>query len=136
MGYLVGVILALGACLLATGVGLDRDRAFYPAVMIVIASYYCLFAVIGASTHALVVESIAATAFALVAIVGFRGSLWWIVGALLAHGMFDWFHARLIVDPSVPSWWPAFCLTFDGVAAVYLGWRLRGGNIPVYGPRR
>jgi hypothetical protein len=34
------VVLALGISFLATVVGLDRDRAFYPTLMSVIASYY------------------------------------------------------------------------------------------------
>ena len=39
MDYLIGVGLALSVSLLARIAGLDRDRAFYPTVMIVIASY-------------------------------------------------------------------------------------------------
>ena len=42
MAILVGVILAAVVCGFATIVGLDRDRAFYPTVTIVIASYYAL----------------------------------------------------------------------------------------------
>jgi hypothetical protein len=45
---------------MATATGLDRDRAWYPAVTLVIASYYALFAVMGASTQALVLELTAA----------------------------------------------------------------------------
>jgi hypothetical protein len=40
MEYLIGVGLALSVSLLARIAGLDRDRAFYPTVMIVIASYH------------------------------------------------------------------------------------------------
>jgi hypothetical protein len=42
--YVIGVVLALIAGLFAMWVRLDRDRAFYPTVMIVIALYYVLFA--------------------------------------------------------------------------------------------
>jgi len=49
---------------------LDRDRAFYPTVTIVIASYYALFAVMGASTNALVLESMAGAIFLAVAVSG------------------------------------------------------------------
>jgi hypothetical protein len=38
MEYLIGVILALGAAGFATLIGLDRGRAFYSTVLIVIAS--------------------------------------------------------------------------------------------------
>jgi len=47
MEYMVGVVLALSISGLATVVGFDRDRAFYPTLTIVIASCYGLFAVIG-----------------------------------------------------------------------------------------
>ena len=49
MEYIVGIVLALTTTILATIVRLDRDRAFYPTLMIVIASYYGLFAVMGGS---------------------------------------------------------------------------------------
>ena len=47
MAYYIGIILALAAFLFARFTGLDRDRAFYPTVMIVIALIYGLFAVLG-----------------------------------------------------------------------------------------
>jgi ABC-type Fe3+ transport system permease subunit len=47
MPYVVGIVLSLGVALFARRVGFDRDRAFYPTVLIVIASYYVLFAAIG-----------------------------------------------------------------------------------------
>jgi hypothetical protein len=113
-----GLALAVGAS--ATLIGLDRDRAFYPTVMIVIASYYALFAVMGGSTHALLVESVAITAFVSAAGLGFRRSLWYVVAALAAHGGFDLVHGGLINNPGVPVWWPSFCLSYDVAAAAYL----------------
>ena len=47
MEYLIGVILALAIGFFATAVGFDRSRVFYPVVMIVIATYYALFALMG-----------------------------------------------------------------------------------------
>ena len=47
MEYLVGAALALVVCLSAGAAGFDRDRSFYPVILIVIASYYLLFAVLG-----------------------------------------------------------------------------------------
>lgn len=46
---LVGCVLALVVALFARVVGLDRDRAFYPTVLVVIACLYDLFAVLGGS---------------------------------------------------------------------------------------
>jgi len=126
---LVGASLALAVGLLASGVGLDRERGFYPTVTIVIASYYALFAVMGASTQTLVLESLVATAFLSAAVLGFRSSLWLVVGALAAHGILDLIHGRVISNPGVPSWWPHFCLTYDVAAAGYLAWLLKSGRL-------
>jgi hypothetical protein len=114
---------------MATALGLDRDRSFYPTVTIVVASYYALFAVMGAPTHALVLESLVGVVFLVVAALGFRSSLWVVVVALAAHGIFDLVHGRVISNPGVPSWWPQFCLTYDVTAAAYLAWLLRSGRI-------
>lgn len=75
MALLVGTLLALAVGLSATGLGLDRDRAFYPVVTMVIASYYALFAVMGASMHALALESLLGGIFLVAAMAGFRSTL-------------------------------------------------------------
>jgi hypothetical protein len=46
MDYAIGIGLALVVSGWAVLVGFDRDRVFYPMVLVVIASYYVLFAVI------------------------------------------------------------------------------------------
>jgi hypothetical protein len=121
--------LALSIGLSATFLGLDRDRAFYPTVMIVIASYYALFAIMGGSVQVLAFESIAIVAFLVASIAGFRRSLWLVVAALAAHGMFDFVHGQLIANPGVPLWWPPFCLAYDVVAAAYLAWLLSRSKV-------
>ena len=129
MAYLVGALLALAVSGTATLIHLDRDRAFYPTVMVVIASYYALFAVMGGSDHALGVETTVITVFLAASLVGFKYSLLLVVAALAAHGILDAFHDQLITNPGVPVWWPPFCLTYDVVAAGYLAYLLvrRGG---------
>ncbi|MGA9582295.1 MAG: hypothetical protein WBR13_10045 [Allosphingosinicella sp.] len=122
--FLVGAALALGVGVFATLVGLDRDRAFYATVLIVIAAVYELFAVMGGSGAALKAESVAFAGFACLAVIGFRMSLWLIVLGLAAHGLFDFFRGDLIANPGVPDWWPMFCLAYDLVAAAYLAWLL------------
>lgn len=129
MALIIGVSLALVVGVLATALRLDRDRALYPTVAIVIASYYVLFAVMGASTHTLVLESLAGVVFLLAAVYGFRSSLWVVMAALAAHGIFDLVHGAAIPNPGVPIWWPEFCLAYDVTAAVYLAWLLESGRV-------
>ena len=128
VALLIGVLLALAVGVFATGVGLDRDRAFYPTVTIVIALLYALFAVMGESTDALARESLAGAVFIGLAVIGFKWSLWVAVAALAGHGAFDFIHAGLISNPGVPQWWPEFCGAYDVTAAAYLAWLLKTGR--------
>jgi hypothetical protein len=124
MPYLIGIVLALAVSAYATALGLDRDRAFYPTVLIVIAAYYVLFAAMGGSGRVMIVESVIMAVFVVAASLGFRRSLWLVVAGLAAHGVMDLFHQHLVANPGVPSWWPAFCSAYDVAAAGYLAWRL------------
>lgn len=120
MEYLIGVGLALVVCAFGSLAGFDRDRVFYPTMAIVVATYYILFAAIGSSTPALVLESLVAGIFLAMAVAGFKKNLWVAVAALAGHGVFDFFHHLLIRNPGVPAWWPGFCLAFDVLAGAFL----------------
>ena len=124
MGYVIGTTLALAFSAYATALGLDRDRAFYATVAIVVASTYVVFGAMGGSGRVLVIESLIMGAFVVAASIGFRRSQWLVAAALGGHGVLDLFHARLVANPGVPTWWPAFCMSYDVAAAAYLAWRL------------
>ena len=124
MPYLIGIILALAVSSYATALRLDRDGAFYPTVLIVVASYYVLFAAMGSSADVVIVETLIAAVFVVAASLGFRRGLWLVAAALAGHGAQDLFHVHLVANPGVPVWWPSFCMTYDLVAAGYLAWRI------------
>jgi hypothetical protein len=121
----IGAVLALGVSAYAAWIGLDVDRAFYPTVVCVVASYYVLFSVMGGSTGSTILEISIASIFIAAASLGFRRNLWLVVMALAAHGILDAFHGSLVLNPGVPSWWPAFCGTYDLTAAAILALILR-----------
>ncbi len=126
MEYVVGVILGLAVCGFATASGFDRDRAFYPTVLIVIASYYSLFAVMGASRHStLEIEIAVGLVFSVFALLGFKKSMWLAAAGIVGHGLFDFFvHHKLVTNPGMPVWWPGFCGTIDIVIGGWLASRL------------
>ena len=124
MEYMIGFALALAVAGSATMVGLDRERSFYPTVLIVIASYYVLFAVMGGSGQTLAIEILVACGFSLLAMLGFKRNLWLVAAAMVGHGAFDFVHHFLIENPGVPHWWPGFCLAFDAMAGGWLAARL------------
>jgi hypothetical protein len=130
MAFIIGIALAIAVGAWARWIGLDRDRAFYPTVMIVIAALYVLFAVISDSLAALIPEGLVSAGFIALACAGFRRNLWYVVAALAGHGLFDFIHPHAIQNAGVPLWWPEFCGAYDVAAAVFLGWRLRHLKFP------
>lgn len=122
MEYVIGCVAAVGVGLFATVVGFDKERGFYPVVLIVIAALYLLFAAMANSTASLLAETVPALVFVTMAVLGFRKKAPWLVVAGLAlHGVFDFFHHSVIENSGVPAWWPGWCLSYDVVAAAYLG---------------
>ena len=51
MEYVIGIVAAVAIGLFATVIGFDKERSFYPVVLIVIAALYLLFAVMAGSTE-------------------------------------------------------------------------------------
>ena len=123
-----GVVLALAVALFARVVGFDRERVFYPVVLVVVGSYYDLFSIM-AGGASLVLETIAFVLFAAIAAIGFRTSLWVVVAGLAGHGVFDLVHGALIENPGVPAWWPIWCLSYDVAAAACLAALIVAGGV-------
>ena len=79
-------------------------------------------------------ELIAATVCTVVAIIGFRTSLWWVAAGITGHGVFDWVvHPRLIENPGMPAFWPAFCGSIDVALGVLVALLLLRRAIPAHG---
>ena len=125
MPYVVGIVLSLSVALFARRVGFDRDRAFYPTVLIVIALYYVLFAAMSESVQTVFLESMVMAGFSTAAVVGFKSNAWIVVGGLAGHGVFDALHGNILENSGVPTWWPAFCLAYDLGAAGGLAWVIK-----------
>ena len=120
MEYLIGGGVAVLVFLFAMLAGFDQERAFYSTLVVLVAHYYILFAVVGSSTRVLALESLIAGVFLVVAVAGFKKNLWLIVAGLAGHGVYDFFHHLFIQNPGVPVWWPGFCLSFDVLAGCFL----------------
>ena len=128
MALLIGLGLAVAVAIFARIVGLDRDRAFYPTVLIVVGSYYVLFAAMAGGMTGLRLDILFFLAFAGSAVLGFRTSMWIVAAGLALHGVFDFARLGLLPAPGAPQWWPDFCGGFDVAAAVVLGALLVAGK--------
>jgi len=125
MEYLVGIALALLFCAAAAGLGMDRERVFYPVVVMAVASYYLAFAVVDGRTEVWLSEVAIAALFIAAAVAGFKVNPWIAVFALAGHGVMDGFHHHLVHNTGVPRSWPGFCMSFDVTAAAIVAWVMR-----------
>lgn len=121
---LIGVGVALSLAIFAAVTRLDRERSFYPIVLIVSASYYELFATMAGGGAVLAAEAVGFVLFSGAAILGLKKNLWIVVGALCGHAVFDVVHGGIIPNSGVPHWWPAFCIGIDIAAAACLAARI------------
>lgn len=128
MAVFWGVALAVAVAGFAALVGFDRERSFYPVVLVVIAIIYDLFAAMAGATSAITPELAAGALFVGAAIAGYRWNLWIAAAGLALHGLFDLAHSGLIANPGVPDWWPAFCSAYDIVAGACLAWLILSGR--------
>lgn len=124
MNYLIGILLALASVVLALKVGFDR-RTFYATMLIVVATYFVLFAAMSGVMRAVVLESVVMGLFIVLATIGYRRGEWIVAAGLAAHGLSDFVHGAVIANPGTPSWWPGFCASYDLAAAIALVWIIR-----------
>ena len=122
MEYIVGITLALFFCAAAAALGMDRERVFYPAVVMAVASYYLAFAVADGRSGVMLAEVAIAAVFIAGAVVGYKLSPWIAVVALAGHGVMDGFHHHLVHNTGVPQAWPGFCMSFDVTAGAFVAW--------------
>ena len=130
MPLLIGIVLAAVVAVFARIVGFDRDKAFYPTVLIIVGAFYVLFAVMARGGRGLVIELLGFAIFAGLAVLGFRTSLWIVAAGLAAHGVFDFVRHNWFPGPGAPEWWPAFCGGYDVAAAIALAAILLKANKP------
>jgi hypothetical protein len=129
MPYVIGIVSAAGVAWFGRVAGFDREKAFYSTVLLVVASYYVLFAAMSGSLRSVLMESAVMTVFAIAAVIGFKSSVWIVVAGLAAHGGFDALRGGVLENSAVPAWWPAFCGAYDLGAAVILAGLVRSRQL-------
>lgn len=133
MNYVVGILLSLVTCGVALLLPAGRDRWFFPAMVVVIVLFDVWFALMGGDRNALLFEAAILFAYLMTALLSYKFSLWLAVVALAAHGAFDLTHFMFFQNKGIPAWWPGFCMTFDVIAALFLGamlvWRARRSDV-------
>lgn len=120
MDVLAGIGVVLAFIALSHAIGLHRERALYPLLMMVVALAYVLLAASDDAFGQALVEAVVALVFVAAAIAGYRHNLWWVVVALIAHAGFDAAHTAFWPSPVIPHWYAGFCIGADAVLALHL----------------
>jgi hypothetical protein len=118
MAYAIGIVLGVIIALAGRISGFDKDRSFYPTILIVIALYYLVFSVIDGRFSIILSESVVIVPFITAALVGAKKSHRLVAAGLVLHGIYDFFHNVFFINAGVPSWWPPFCFAVDIVLAL------------------
>lgn len=127
MPLLIGITLGLSSVVLMALGGVARERSGYAVAMVAIAAFYPVFAV-GRGWDVFAFHAAVALLFVALAVIGARRSLWWIVAAMILHGLFDILDGLRAPDPS-PDWWGPFCLGVDiAIGLALAGLLLRGSS--------
>jgi hypothetical protein len=121
MEYVVGISTAVATAVFGRISGFERDRSFYPTILIVIALLYVLFATLDGRYPVVLAESAFALIFIVAALAGYAKGCLIVAAGIAAHGLFDFLHLLFIEDRGVPIWWPGFCGTVDILLGAFVG---------------
>ncbi len=128
MEYLVGILTAVALAGFARSSGFEKDRSFYPTVLIVIGFLYVVFGAIDGRVSVILIELIFAFLFASIAVVGYKNNGVIVAGGIALHGVFDFVRYFFIEDKGVPVFWAGFCGTVDILLGIYVWFVCRKQN--------
>ncbi len=120
MEFVIGLLLAIIVALVAFVFQYDRDRSFYPTILIIVASYYVLFGLISGSIETTIIESLVALVFVGIAIYGSRTSRRLVAVGLILHAGLNLIHGDIFTNTGVPAWWYGFGMTFNAVLGLWV----------------
>ncbi|MGB3725415.1 MAG: hypothetical protein WA981_06585 [Glaciecola sp.] len=118
LAVFIGVVLSLLLIFTAKFTRFDRDVSFYPSILIFIASFYILFAVIAG--HSVIREISISSFFIVLALYGAYKSLFVVGFAIALHGVYDILHLLQFKDTVAPLWWAPFCAAVDFVIGMWV----------------
>ncbi|KZL16140.1 hypothetical protein [Pseudovibrio sp. Ad26] len=98
---------------------LELSHQFAAIVLVLIAGVYIGYAFKDGRMHTILTEVVVASLFGAAALLGLNGYPMAIVGAFVAHGLWDVLHHNLI-DTHMPRWYIPFCAVYDVGAALGL----------------
>jgi len=113
----VGVFLAILTSAFAWSPFDPDPLAFHAVALAAIGTVYVGFGLMDGRLGAAALETIAATAFMVLALVGLWAAPVLVGIGLVAHGVWDLAHGPHRITTRIPGWYPPFCAAYDFVFA-------------------
>jgi len=117
--FVIGIVLTIGLLSVSWITGLYRERGVYVVTLIAIAFFYIVFALEHGDTTVVIVNTIVAALFVVLALFGYMRSLMLVALGLILHGVFDGVYLLSSTNPS-PEWWGPFCFAVDIALGTFL----------------
>lgn len=114
----IGAVLAVAIALISRITNFARDRSYFAVILIVISTYYVLFACI--ANQGIFAEIIIASIFVIMALAGACRWPMLLGTGIFMHGVFDVVHGNIISNAGIPIWWPMFCASIDMVLGIWV----------------
>lgn len=128
-GLLAGIGLGAGIIAGFRIIGLDRERATWPLVLMAIALAYVLLAAGAGATVFMGIEALIAVPFIALAVYGYHQHHRIVLGgALLGHALVDLLHEGLLDHAGVPGLYPWLCVGTDVTLAGWILMARRSGS--------
>lgn len=115
---IIGVIAAVVSMVVLQLIPYEKRNDILAVLLAGIAGIYVGFALMDGHTVEIVIESIAAAAFILVALFGRWKSAYYIGAGFILHGVWDWLH-HAVIDTKVVNGYPDFCAIYDIIVGAY-----------------
>jgi hypothetical protein len=128
---IIGILLAAISVAIVNKVYPNKDHAFWQMGLLIAAFIYVGFAIIGKSWSHLPVELIGVVLYGTFVWLSKKYTLYWLAVGWALHICWDIFLHNGTDTAFVPSWYPAVCLGFDIVIALYIVWLFQKRNMEI-----
>lgn len=122
--YLLGLGLALMTCLLLWPLDPGTARGVVSHLVTLIGSVYVGFALAAPERMSVARQVTGCAGFFGLALAGLWLSAWYLVAALVLHGLWDLAHHREHEHGTMPRWYVPACASYDWVVAAFVAWRI------------
>lgn len=120
LSWFLSIVLAIATCLVGFLLPEYKSLDFFALLLALIAGVYVGFALRDGRTLVIVVETLVALLFVVLALVGLWKDPLWLVVGYFGHGLWDLLNHFGKATTTVPRWYPPACVVYDWVVGAFI----------------